>query len=284
MSDNISILAPGAKVQATNPPKILIVRGAAGSVPITVVVHVVCPFPSCGTLQNVFLVHGPVTYTMTLISSTVSSMAPGMGGPASGGSSGFYQGTIPGTGVIPGVPITIFPDWNDHHPCIGPGPEGCVPGDPGPGTPELYDPSGYVTDANTHAPIAGASVTLYRAPALQPDTRSQTLGCATVNTRPGGIGGSWDSLPAANLNAGTLEDPLLSPAQISPAVNPQLTDDQGHFGWDVVTGCWFVIASAPGYASKISPLVGVPPEVTDLNFALQPLAAQIKLYLPLVRR
>ena len=284
VSDNISISAPGVKVQPTSPPQLLFNLHAA-AVPITVIARITCPFASCGAIQNVFLVHGPVSYTMTLISGTVSSLAPGMGGPASaGGSYGFWKGTIPGQGVIPGQPIRIFPDWDDHHPCIGPGPTGCVPGDPGPGTPGLYDPSGFVTDANTGLPISGASVTLYRAPALQPDTRTQTLGCPTVNTRPGGMGGSWDSLPPADIGVGTLEDPLFSPAQIDPAVNPQLTDDQGHFGWNVVAGCWFVSASAAGYATKISPLVGVPPEVTDLNFALQPVAPQFQLYLPIVLR
>ena len=69
---------------------------------------------------------------------------------------------------------------------------------------------------------------------------------------------------------------------MKPAVNPQLADADGHYGWNVVTGCWFVVASAPGYESKISPLVGVPPEVTDLNIALQPLPN--RLYLPLVVR
>jgi hypothetical protein len=283
VSDNISITAPGVKVQPTTPPHLLFNLHAV-PVSITVIARIICPFASCGTIQNVFLVHGSVTYTMTLISGTVSSQA---NGPASGGASyGFWQGTIPGQGVIPGQPITIFPNWDDHHPCIGPGPTGCVPGDPGPGSPGLFDPSGHVTDANTGLPIAGASVTLYRAPALQPDTRTVTNGCPTVNTRPGGIGGTWDSLPPADTGVGALEDPLLSPAQIDPAVNPQLTDDQGYFGWNVVTGCWFVVASAPGYASKVSALVGVPPEVTDLNIALQPQpqAPQSKLYLPLVLR
>jgi hypothetical protein len=188
--------------------------------------------------------------------------------------------------VIPGEPIKLFPDWDDHHPCIayGPGgaPEGCVPGDPGPGTPQLYDPSGYVTDAQTGLPISGATVTLYRAPSLQPDARSETRGCRTVNTRPGGVGGSWNSLPAANTGLGILEDALLTPAQIDPAVNPQVSDEQGHFGWNVVAGCWYVVVGAPGHASKVSPLVGVPPEVTDLNIALEPFDLPNKVYLPVV--
>ena len=70
---------------------------------------------------------------------------------------------------------------------------------------------------------------------------------------------------------------MFAPAQIDPAVNPHLTDDAGHFGWNVVV-------SAPSHASKISPLVGVPPEVTDLNMALEPFDLPNKASLPLVRK
>jgi len=153
------------------------------------------------------------------------------------------------------VPIDLFPDWDDHHPCLayGPGgaPEGCVPGDPSPGTPYLYEPSDFVTDAQTGLPISSATVTLYRAPSLLPDTRSETRGCCTVNTRPDGVGGSWAGLPAANTSLGIFEYPLFAPAQIDPAVNPQLTDDARHFGWNVVKGCWYVVVSAPGHTSKV---------------------------------
>jgi hypothetical protein len=141
-----------------------------------------------------------------------------------------------------------------------------------------------VTDAQTGLPISGATVTLYRTPFLLPDARSETRGCRTVNTRPGGVGGSWAGLPAANTSLGVFEYPLFAPAQIDPAVNPQLTDGAGHFGWNVVTGCWYVVVTAPGHASKVSPLVGVPPEVTDLNMALEPLDLPNKVYLPLVRK
>jgi hypothetical protein len=45
-----------------------------------------------------------------------------------------------------------------------------------------------------------------------------------------------------------------------------------------------VVVDAPGYASKISPLVGVPPEVTDLDLTLTALDLQNKLYLPLIMK
>jgi hypothetical protein len=49
-----------------------------------------------------------------------------------------------------------------------------------------------------------------------------------------------------------------------------------------VEGCWFVVVEAAGYARTISPVVGVPPAVTDLNLALK--KATTALYLPLTRR
>ena len=147
----------------------------------------------------------------------------------------------------------------------------------------LYDPSGYVRNINTSQPITNASVSLYKVPFALPDTSTQTRDCRTIETRPGGISGTWQSLPPANINTGLVEDPTFSPPRIDPPVNPQLTDEEGHYGWDVTTGCWFVVVSAPGYVTKISPAVGVPPEVTDLDMYLTPEGAH-KVYLPLVRK
>lgn len=147
----------------------------------------------------------------------------------------------------------------------------------------LYDPSGYVRDISTNQPITNATVSLYRVPYALPDTSQLTRDCRTVQTRPGGISGTWDSLPPANIATGLFEDAGLSPARIDPPVNPQLTDDQGHYGWDVALGCWFVVVNAPGYLQKVSPVVGVPPEVTDLDVYLVK-EGDFKLYLPLVRK
>jgi hypothetical protein len=55
----------GAAIGAT-PPRILIRRALAGTVPITITAHIICPFDSCGTIQNVFVVHGAISYTMHL--------------------------------------------------------------------------------------------------------------------------------------------------------------------------------------------------------------------------
>jgi hypothetical protein len=147
----------------------------------------------------------------------------------------------------------------------------------------LYDPSGYVRSATTSQPITNATVSLYKVPFALPDTSTQTRDCRTIETRPGGVGGNWNSLPPASISTGVMEDPTFSPPRIDPPVNPQLTDNEGHYGWDVTTGCWFVVVSAPGYVTKISPAVGVPPAVTDLDMYLIPEGAY-KVYLPLVRK
>jgi hypothetical protein len=147
----------------------------------------------------------------------------------------------------------------------------------------VFDPSCYVRNANTSQPITNASVSLYKVPFALPDTSTQTRGCRTIETRPGGISGTWQTLPPANTATGLLEDPSFSPPRIDPPVNPQLTDDQGHFGWDVSTGCWFVVVSAPGYVTEARPAAGIPPEVTDLDVYLTPEGAN-KVYLPLVMK
>ena len=103
----------------------------------------------------------------------------------------------------------------------------------------LIDPSGFVTDAVTAAPIPEATVTLQRMDA-----------------------GVW-----ADVNPyETAGDPP-SPTS-SPQVNPQLTDPDGHYGWDVIAGTYRVVVEKEGYATQTSPSVTVPPPVTDLNIQL----------------
>lgn len=110
----------------------------------------------------------------------------------------------------------------------------------------LIDPSGYITDAVSGLPIPEAVVTL---------ERLEGSVWVTVNpyaTNPGG-----------------------SP-QIAPQVNPELTDDQGHYGWDVIAGTYRVVVTATGYIGQTSPQVTVPPPVTDLDLELQPLTLLIQ--------
>ncbi len=105
----------------------------------------------------------------------------------------------------------------------------------------LIDPSGFITDADNGAPIPEATVTLQR---LED--------------------GAWVTVNPYELIDG-------SPT-IAPQVNPQLTDDAGHYGWDVIAGTYRVLVEAEGYESQTSPAVTVPPPVTDLNLALTPVS------------
>jgi len=71
--------------------------------------------------------------------------------------------------------------------------------------------------------------------------------------------------------------------EISPTINPQATDANGKYGWDVIKGCWYVVVQAEGYETRLSPVVGVPPKVTDLDLALTPTLVT-RVYLPLVTK
>ena len=79
--------------------------------------------------------------------------------------------------------------------------------------------------------------------------------------------------------------PALLTIIFEPQINSQLTTAEGHYAWNVAEGCWFVYVQANGYQSLVSPMVGVPPEVTDLNLALTPLEkTQQSIYLPIIMR
>jgi len=278
----ITVSGGGRLQTSTDPPTMLIPRGQL-SQGVTITARITCPFVSCGNLTAVYLEHGGRLITMTPVA------APAGAEPSlQANDYGFWRGYISGPSVFPGEPSRIFPDWDDHRPCIyydygggGGRPMGCVSGgDNGP-VPQLYDPSGSVTDASTGQPVIGASVTLFRQRGAAPDTRAQTRDCRTVDTRQGGV---WGGVAPGT---GVAELPGLLPAQIDPPVNPQVTGGDGRYGWNVVSGCWYVQVSAPGYATKISALVGVPPEVTDLNIVLEPAAPAAdpyKVHLPLVQR
>jgi len=147
----------------------------------------------------------------------------------------------------------------------------------------LIDPSGQVTDISTGQPITSAIVTLYRVPDALPDTATETRDCRTVDTRGGT---DWSNVPSASLDTGIVVNPefgLINASQeISPTVNPLVTGNDGRYAWDVVEGCWYVSVEAEGYQTLVSPLVGVPPEVTDLDMALSLSTKPPAVYLPIV--
>jgi hypothetical protein len=148
----------------------------------------------------------------------------------------------------------------------------------------FIDPSGFVTDADTSAPISGATVTLYKDPNRTPDNSGPVdLGteCPTINTRPNNDWFSGD-LPSATVDQNQEAEP--NSGEFIPPTNPLATDATGFYRWDVIEGCWYVVVEADGYQTKVSPIVGVVAgaEVTDLNFQLSSTSQLI--YLPIISR
>ena len=102
----------------------------------------------------------------------------------------------------------------------------------------LVDPSGYVYNAITGQRIQGATVTLYRF-----DIVLQQF-VLIAPTDPG----------------------------IEPHTNPEITDENGGYGWMVSPGMYMVRAEKTGYATNFA-IVTVPPSATDLNIPLTPIDA-----------
>lgn len=51
-------------------------------------------------------------------------------------------------------------------------------------------------------------------------------------------------------------------------INPQVTDEEGRYGWDVISGLWRVIFTKDGYEPYISRVMDVPPPETELNISM----------------
>jgi 5-hydroxyisourate hydrolase-like protein (transthyretin family) len=100
----------------------------------------------------------------------------------------------------------------------------------------LIDRSGAVFDADTGAPIVGATVMLKRLNPVQ---------ATYVEMSP-------------TLHAGMFE----------PEVNPQTTGSDGRYAWNVVAGRYLVEVSIAGCSPATSDTVSVPPPVTDLDVRL----------------
>lgn len=133
---------------------------------------------------------------------------------------------------------------------------------------ELFDPSGVITDQRTSEPISGASVELFMVPGWQPGgggdaaSECQTGGAPWTQSAPTELGVSV-STTGAEVDGGN--------ELIEPDINPQRTSADGRYGWNVAQGCWYIVVSAEGYVTQTSSVVGVPPEVTDLHIALEPI-------------
>ncbi|MBP1466168.1 hypothetical protein EYB53_010670 [Candidatus Chloroploca sp. M-50] len=193
----------------------------------------------------------PTTATLTLGDSTFPLSETPAG-------SGIFTMTIPATQVVSGV-------LGVRYTCAGEAisePLGRV---------ILYDPSGFVRDATTNEPIAGAVVQFFNVPGYAPKASADDV---TPNTceSPATLGSrTWDDLPPADESLGVIPMPV--PNLIDPQINPQVTGSDGSYGWDVARGCWYVTVEAAGYARCVSTIamVGVPPEVLDLHMHLTPL-------------
>jgi Nidogen-like len=98
------------------------------------------------------------------------------------------------------------------------------------------DPSGVVRNAATGALIEGAQVTLFRS--------------------------SDSSGPFVQVPDGSA---TMAPGNRN---NPDLTDSNGHFGWDVIAGFYKVVAEAPGCTPASTGVLSIPPPVTDLDIGL----------------
>jgi hypothetical protein len=134
----------------------------------------------------------------------------------------------------------------------------------------LYDPSGYVTNAVTHQPVIGAEVVLFNVPGWYPRTTLGTPGANQCESNTSKAPGAPWTQPAPT-GIGVRATAQAAEGQVAPAIDAMVTDTLGHYGWDVAAGCWYVQVTAAGYETLVSPVVGVPPAVTDLDLELQPL-------------
>jgi hypothetical protein len=132
----------------------------------------------------------------------------------------------------------------------------------------LYDPSGIVSNKQTGQAITAATATLHHVPGWLPksgpdDDRPNT--CESNLSKPAGT--PWSQPAPTELGIIANADVTA----IAPRLPYQHTTADGYYGWGVSQGCWYVTVEAAGYESLVSPVVGVPPEVTDLDLALTPL-------------
>lgn len=163
--------------------------------------------------------NGKASYEVTVAGALVRS------GPLteSPSGSGFYQGTI--------APLQPYSGGAQVHIEIA----DCA--EPSEVDFAIYiDPSGVVRDLHTGAPIAGATVTLFRSADAD---------------------GPFILVPEGSVT--------MSPGN---RTNPDFTDAAGRFGWDVIAGYYKVEASMPGCSTAITGVLQIPPPVTDLDIGL----------------
>ncbi len=119
-------------------------------------------------------------------------------------------------------------------------PGGC-PGPPGPpgGPTPLLDPSGYIYEAVASNRVADATASVYYKELYE------------------------------DMYGDSHEREVLWDAAKFGQVNPQLTDEEGKYGWDVPSGWWQVRVVKDGYVPTTSEWLPVPPPQLDVNLELQ---------------
>ena len=201
---------------------------------------------------------GDVTVTRSVVcssgtpSAVTLSLSPGSTYPMANVGGGLYRATVPAADLTEDVTLRIAEICTDSST------ETLV------GSITLFDPNGMVRDAATDDQVSGAFTMLYYVPGWLPkigpdDDRPNTC----ESNLPRGTAPWSQSAPT---ELGMLVDGDVTP--IAPALPYQQTADDGSFGWDLPLGCWYVTVEADGYAPLTGPLVGVPPDVTDMDLVL----------------
>ena len=219
----------------TGESKTTMPRDPAKRSPVTYTFDVTCADGTTLTADSVELVNGSNRYPMAPLDADT------------------FTYTIPGDAVVSGDVVVAYA-CNE------------APTQKKVGTIELFDPSGIVSDPEGN-PVEGATVTLYYVPGWGP---KQFPGDTTANTCESNLSKADGAAWSQEVTADNLADALLPPMEwIDPQANPQMTNSIGYYGWLVATGCWFVTVDAEGFEPYTSALVGVPPEVTDLDITLE---------------
>ena len=108
----------------------------------------------------------------------------------------------------------------------------------------IIDPSGYIYSADNDMRIEGAKVTAYWIPYDETED-------------------FWSRKPS-NIEYGTIWN-----ASEYEQLNPQLTNADGKYAWDVPEGWWKVKVEKEGYITQWSEWMEVPPVQTDVNIGLE---------------
>ncbi len=120
----------------------------------------------------------------------------------------------------------------------------------------LIDPQGVVYDKERFEANIAAG--------MAPDAAraDAALGGVTATLQREVVGGGFQTVLSG--------DPGISP-NVNPEITPSSGPSKGLFQWDVAAGNYRVAVSLTGYLDTVSPVVTIPPEVTDLHIAMQPL-------------